>query len=150
MLKWLLISILVLFTFIVLLLGLGYLLKENKIETTAFKQQLEQERIEQKTRLIEKSAKPASLLSTAPLLKSTHSIKQKILLENLTCVSKQQCVLVNIEFSDLNCLFAINTIGASLVKNTDIDKVAVGECPHYPDNSELSCQHNICRYGAVK
>jgi len=153
MVKWLVITLLAIVVFITLLLGLGYLLKEHEVATTQLKQQLDQERAQQKLREKRKRAKfiPAiesSLHKIAPnvAVKTSNSAKQKILIENLTCASTKQCVLVDIEFADLTCTFAINTIGASLLVKTGDDVSSVGKCPSYSESSELSCQLNICTY----
>ena len=81
--------------------------------------------------------------------KTSRSLKKNILIKNLTSTSTKQSVLVDIEFKDLNCTFAINTIGASLlVKSGDVSS-SVGKCPSYPKKSQLSCQNNLCTYGNI-
>ena len=75
--------------------------------------------------------------------------KQKILIENLICSSKVQCVFVEIQFADLHCPFAINKIGAFLLAKTAEDISKVGKCPRYPTNSQLSCLNNLCTYGDI-
>ena len=47
MLKWLTITLIAVLVFLILLLGLGYLLKEHKVATTQLKYQLDRERAEQ-------------------------------------------------------------------------------------------------------
>jgi preprotein translocase subunit SecG len=159
MLKWLTITLIAVVIFITILLGLGYLLKEHEIATTQLKHQLDQERAAQKskekrnehklntvieTSLINVAAKTNQLTS-----KTFVSVKQKILLENLTCSSKKQCVLINITFGELACAFAINTIGASLLAKTADETNSVVKCPHYPQKSQLSCQNNLCSYSNI-
>jgi GTPase SAR1 family protein len=157
MLKWLTITLIAVLVFLILLLGLGYLLKEHKVATTQLKYQLDRERAEQTVKeakqplnsIIETSLVEVVEKTTKNSRKISRSIKQNILIKNLTCASSKQCVLVEIEFKDLNCTFAINTIGASLLaKSVDVSN-AVGTCPSYPKNSQLSCQNNLCTYGNI-
>lgn len=159
MLKWITITLIAVVAFVTVLLSLGYLLKEHEVATTQLKQQLDQERAELQAKEARKQKKFEQTLvrnfnedvakKKRLLMQNSHLVKQKILLENLTCSSKSQCVLVNIRFADLQCKFAINTIGASLLAKTGNDLSTVGECPPYPKNSELSCQHNVCSYGSI-
>jgi len=159
MLKWLTITLIAVIAFLSILLGLGYLLKEHEISTTHLKQQLDQERAAKKVKNQQKQQKLNTIVETpltrvvANTMKSSRKnsslTKQKILIENLTCTSKKQCVLVDIEFSNLQCTFAINTIGASLLAKTTEDLSSVGKCPRYPKNSQLSCQSNLCTFGLI-
>ena len=157
MLKWLTITLIALVVFFTLLLGLGYLLKEHEVETTQLKHQLDREKFEQTAKknkqtlnsIIEKSLVEVVEQTTKYSRKTSRSLKQNILIKNLTCTSTKQCVLVDIEFKDLNCTFAINTIGASLlVKSGDVSS-SVEKCPSYPKKSQLSCQNNLCTYGNI-
>jgi Sec-independent protein translocase protein TatA len=153
MLKWLTITLIAVVVFATLLLGLGYLLKEHKITTTHLKQQLDQERAEKKLKqkgntFIETSLIDVVNKQSLPS-KTAYLTKQKILIKNLTCSSKVQCVLVEIQFADLHCPFAINKIGASLLAKTAEDISKVGKCPRYPTNSQLSCLNNLCTYGDI-
>jgi len=159
MLKWLTITLIAVIAFLSILLGLGYLLKEHEISTTHLKQQLDQERAAKKVKNQQKQQKLNTIVETpltgvvANTMKSSRKnsslTKQKILIENLTCTSKKQCVLVDIEFSNLQCTFAINTIGASLLAKTTEDLSSVGKCLRYPKNSQLSCQSNLCTFGLI-
>ena len=111
MLKWLTITLIAVVIFITILLGLGYLLKEHEIATTQLKHQLDQERAAQKSKekrnkhklntVIETSLVNVAAKTNTLTSKTFVSVKQKILLENLTCSSKKQCVLVNITFGEL-------------------------------------------------
>jgi uncharacterized oligopeptide transporter (OPT) family protein len=154
MIKWLTITLIAVVAFITILLALGYLLKEHEIATTQLKQQLDQERHQQKSQAERKQKKLSfnrDVSSTVVVTKSKKAklLKQKILVENLTCTSKKQCVLVNITFADLTCSFAVNTIGASLLAKVDDETGRANNCPNYPENSQLSCQSNLCSYGSV-
>jgi hypothetical protein len=155
MLKWLTITLIALVVFFTLLLGLGYLLKEHEVATTQLKHQLDQERAENTAKentqtlnsIIETSLVEVVEKTSKYTRNTSHSIKQQILIKNLTCSSTKQCVLVDIEFTDLKCLFAINTIGASLLAKSGDVSSSVGKCPSYPKKSQLSCQNNLCTYG---
>jgi hypothetical protein len=157
MLKWLTITLIALVVFFTLLLGLGYLLKEHAAKTTHLKNQLDLERAEKTVKenkqalnsIIETSLVELVENTTKSSKTSLRLVKQKILIKNLTCSSTKQCVLVDIEFSDLKCTFAINTIGASLLAKSGDVSSSVGKCPSYPKQSELSCQNNLCTYGNI-
>jgi len=156
MLKWFTITLIATLVFVTLLLGLGYLLKEHETATTLLKQELDQERAQVKAKEERKQARfralnyPAVSNDSNQLENSSvnHSIlsKQQVILENLTCASTKQCVLIDIQFEDLSCVFAINTIGASLLTKVADDLTPVGKCPDYPKNSQLTCELNICSY----
>lgn len=167
MLKWLAIALIVLFGFIVVLLGLGYLLQANEKSTTALKQQLDQQRFidqqRQKKRAqsslkpntieVERSIsnKPSSKVTLAKNTKQTIDASlqrkpnyQQIITENLTCVSSAQCLVVSVEFSNQNCLVAINRIGAvQLAKAGKVD-THIKKCTHYINDTTVQCLTNLC------
>jgi len=155
MLKWLTITLVAIVVFATLLLGLGYLLKEHETATTLLKQKLDQQRAQIQAK---EKRKQARFKSTVPPLsnvsssfkdlsaKALASYKQQVLLENLTCVSAKQCVLIDVQFENFSCVFAINTIGASLLTKVADDLSSIGKCPDYPQDSQLSCELNICSY----
>ena len=157
MLKWLTITLIALVVFFTLLLGLGYLLKEHEVATTHLKNQLDQERADNRAKENKRALNSIIETSLVEVVEKTSKysrntsrlVKQKILLKNLTCSSTKQCVLVDIQFSDVNCSFAINTIGASLLAKTGDFSSSVGKCPSYPKKSQLSCQNNLCTYGNI-
>lgn len=146
MLKWLGIILVVFIGFTVILLSLGYLLKENEKQTTALKQQLDAER-EQLRNKIKKlstnSQQPISIeLITTKVIKPSKN--KQIIKENLTCVSSEQCLLVNVRFADLTCLVAVNTIGAAKLAKVTVDETVVGECQNSTEASQAVCQQNLC------
>jgi hypothetical protein len=171
--KWLLITAIVITGFAIVLLGLGYLLKEHEIKTTLLKEKLDQERLSQQVKnqqtkkplysnhsekFIELTPLEPNLAITKqravrisddlnePDVVARKDNKQQLLIDNLTCSSVQQCVLVDITFNDLTCHFAVNKIGASLLaKSKDTQSQAI-KCPIYNHNSQLSCMKNICSY----
>ncbi len=156
MLKWLTITLVAIVVFATLLLGLGYLLKEHETATTLLKQELDQQRAQIQAKEKRKQARfkfttPLPLSNTSSSFKSPSdkplaSNKQQVLLENLTCASTKQCVLIDIQFEDFSCVFAINTIGASLLTKVVDDMSSVGKCPDYTQGIQLICELNIFKY----
>ena len=158
--KWLLIIFVVLTAFMVILLGLGYLLKENEKSTTALKAQLEQElhaenlkqeRREQKallqyTSVAKVSQQSASHSSSEKANQQVIKQFQQTVINNLTCVTTQQCQVVNVKFNNISCPVAINSIGASQLKKLPTATIDMPACSSVGEQQvNLSCQQNICR-----
>jgi len=152
MAKWLAITLLVLICFMVILLGLGYLLSENEKATTVLKDQLAQQ-----TRLIPNKTHQGNRLSgyskattAADVLvpKQTHAeIMQKFettLINNLTCATVAQCQVLIVKFENINCTLTSNVIGASQLKKIATDTITMDSCPIIKPQSQLACQQNIC------
>ncbi len=134
MLKWIVISLAVFSVLLLILLGLGKLLHDNEQRVTEIKVQKAgtgKERTEPKTRVI--------LSKPEPQLSLTTTISQ-----NLTCVSDNQCVLINAQFADLRCTVAINTIGAAIIAKTEQGNGLAGKCPEISGPATASCQANLC------
>lgn len=160
MLKWLLITLIVLASFMTILLGLGYLLNENEKSTTVLKTQLEQaaqaenerqERIRQRTTATDEISPPVKLIKpkmTANIAGNSLLVEQfeKIVINNLTCISVQQCQVVKVNFKNANCSIAINNIGALLLKKLNNQSEIISVCPKFSEQSLLSCQKNICAF----
>ena len=146
MVKWLSIILVVFIGFMTILLGLGYLLKENEKHTTALKKALDAERAQ----LAKKQKTSSSNTYQATTVEFTgrnldkRSINKKIIKENLTCVSAEQCLLVTVSFADLSCLVAINTIGAAKLSQASPDQTLIGSCQQAAKTAKAACQHNIC------
>lgn len=152
----------------VILLGLGYLLQENEKATTALKQQLDQQRVAEQQRQkkrrqakskhlpIELEHYKANEINTGdssdkiPLIVETpiseQSSYQKIISENLTCVSTAQCLIVTVEFYNHDCLVAINSIGAAKLAKAkaSTENSYIESCPHYLNDMTAQCMMNIC------
>lgn len=150
MYKWLSIMGIVCIGFIVVLLGLGYLLKENKITTTELKQKLEQEN------LLNNSNKNTSkaILTFVDNKQDNNDFvnKQKnIIVSHLTCTSANQCVIVNTKRSEFDCYVAINIIGASILTKTmnnrsQIEVKDTEACGVYSEQNFISeCRSNLCQ-----
>ena len=170
MLKWLVITLIVLSGFMVVLLGLGYLLSENEKATTALKNQLEQEALAQQqksqqrdkrhqyseiiTSIDDETLLPTSARKPSPELLLKPSSKavnaeilkkfQSTLRNNLTCVTVAQCQKITVRFKNIDCQLASNLIGASELKKIATDTVVMANCPLASEHSEVACQQNIC------
>jgi len=161
MLKWLVITIVVLAGFMAILLGLGYLLNENEKSTTALKAQLEQESLREKARQASREQRTsiAAYPSPAPKTKMSPQVFnvaenmrvieqfEKIVVGNLTCVSTSQCQIVTVDFKNNQCRVAINNIGASLLRNLNSKNSIISSCPDAAELSMLQCQQNLCTLG---
>jgi len=113
MIKWLGIALIVLISLALVLLGLGYVLKENKAEITTLKYKLDQQshqrKIEQQKILNRK---------TRPLSQSLSSVEQslqQVISANLICQTNKQCVVFETGSKALGCNVAVNTTGAIIL-----------------------------------
>jgi hypothetical protein len=158
MYKWLTIMGIVCLGFIVVLLSLGYLLKENEVATTALKLKLDQQNLLNNT---DENTSTAILtfvdsndVDSNRIEGNKASIaflnKQKtIIAKNLTCVSTHQCTVVNTKRTELGCKVPINIIGASLLKkvikqqSTSSSYVA-GVCKNQGSVTS-ECKQNLCQ-----
>lgn len=166
--KWLLIIIAVLIAFITMLLGLGYLLNENEKSATILKTQLEQEyhaeQLKQARREKQKNTKEApieimitdeiktsitSALNQEPNKKLDTQVIEKFqqtVINNLTCITTQQCQVVQVKFNKISCPIAINSIGASQLKKIPTATIDMPTCSTVKEQAVISCQQNICTF----
>lgn len=151
--KWLLITAFALVLFLIVLLGLGYLLKENEETTNELKVKLNQEMKLKQEKEARRQAlflvKPKKLL--AQQLTPFESSQQKIITDNLYCRINKECFLVQTDSKVLGCLVAVNSTGlAILLKTSNTQKVLktkANDCQQeYLQETELtlSCQSNTC------
>jgi len=146
--KWLSITAIALIGFLVILLLLGYLLKENEIKTTKLKVQLEQEAYQQQ----EKNNRKNSFLNSAPLVLSASEMsQQKIIENNLDCQSDKQCFAVHTHSQAIGCIVAINNQGAAIllkVASQGDNKLSEDRrCEkEYQSSKGISalCKNNLC------
>ena len=110
--KWLTIFVIVLSFFLAVLLGLGYLLKENKAITTKLKAQLEQAANEEQAKE-QRKQQPFATLKTS--LSSHEKSQKKIINDNLSCTTAKQCFLVHTNSPALGCIVVVNTTGAAIL-----------------------------------
>ncbi len=151
--KWLLITAFALVLFLIVLLGLGYLLKENEETTNQLKVKLNQESKLQQ----EKEARRQALFLVktkkhiTQKLTSFEKSQQKIITNNLYCKTNQECFLVQTDSKVLGCIVAVNSTGlAILLKTSNAQKVSdASNCQReYSRETELtlSCQNNTCAF----
>lgn len=151
--KWLLISLLVISALAAILLGLGYLLNENEKNTKALVAQIEQEKQANKQTL------PKPVVSQSPThLKTEAHNKQletalaqlnkiervkSLIVDNLVCKDVSQCKFVDTGQVDLGCVIAVNSIGKSLLLKEQFGQRMI-ECEERISDLSLTCHHNIC------
>ncbi len=149
-LKWLIISVIVLIGFVIILLFLGYLLKENEAKTTQLKAQLEQEAYQQQQKENRKNTLfPNLKIGLSPAEKS----QQKIIANNLYCQSNKQCFLVHTNSQALGCIVAVNTTGAAILLKVaaehDDGPSLSNSCQQEYDNQHkklAQCRNNLCSF----
>jgi preprotein translocase subunit SecG len=151
MAKWLAITLFAMICFMVILLGLGYFLSENEKSTVVLKDQLAQQtqlrqkKIHQRQNLnayskAEKAVDAAPKQTNAEIMQTFETT----LINNLTCVTLTQCLVVTVKFKNINCKLASNVIGASQLKKIATNTITMDNCPIVTPNSQLACQQNIC------
>ncbi|SEK99385.1 hypothetical protein SAMN05216262_104190 [Colwellia chukchiensis] len=149
MIKWLVITVVTLVGFMIILLSLGYLLKENEQATRLLQQQLMQQAQPQQS----KALKGQTQITTdngkvsVVLAQSTDTLLQtfnETLVSNLTCVSVEQCQLLRVAFKNTTCQFASNSIGAAKLKKLATDTIEMANCT-MQSSSQLVCQQNLCQ-----
>ncbi|WP_076420147.1 hypothetical protein [Colwellia sp. UCD-KL20] len=152
MYKWLTVIGIVCLGFVIILLSLGYLLKENEVATTALKQKLDQQK---QLNSSDKNTSKAVLTLVDKQQEQENKLNhfKSVIIKNLTCATSQQCVLVNTKEPDLNCIVAVNTIGASLVKKALKKEKGKGidngnACASFKQNLNSVCKKNICQIEA--
>jgi hypothetical protein len=155
LLKWLVITVTVLIFFLTVLLGLGYLLKENEQVTTKLKIKTAQDT----QRKQDKEARRKALFNVKPTLLLTQNLtsfeqsQQKIIADNVNCQSSKECFLVHTNSKTLGCIVAVNATGVAILLKTADEKylteTAISNCQqNYSQESVLTlfCQNNTCSY----
>ena len=162
MYKWLTIMGIVCLGFIVVLLSLGYLLKENKVATTALKQKLDKQK--QLNSSVKNPSKAVLMFIDSNKKKQSAEAKAinvekikhltNVIVKNITCTASNQCVLFNTGLLELNCTIAVNTIGASLLgkklgEKPDITSLNTSntEDACYVEQQQFNsvCKQNMCQ-----
>jgi hypothetical protein len=137
------------------LLGLGYLLKENEATTNQLKIKLNQE-----TRLAqEKEARKQALFRVKPINSTTQKLtvfeksQQNIIENNLSCKTEKDCLVLHTNSQALGCIVAVNATGvAILLKTANEEKISneqTNGCQQaYSQESlfKLTCQNNTCTF----
>ncbi|OUR63561.1 hypothetical protein A9Q74_00305 [Colwellia sp. 39_35_sub15_T18] len=148
--KWLTITVMVLGAFLVVLLFLGYLLKENEAATTKLKAQLEQEVRQQQAKEADKNKRLARLKT--PLTTAEQS-QQTIIMDNQGCETDKQCFLVHTHSQNVGCIVSVNTKGAAILlkvagQNKDSQLTSNSCQQEYTQQQSLlaQCQQNRCSF----
>lgn len=148
--KWLTITVIVLGAFLMVLLFLGYLLKENEEITTKLKLELEQEASEQQAKN-ERKNNPFERLSVP--LTPTEKSQQSVITGNQYCERDNQCFVVHTESKALGCVVAINTTGAAILLKISAQNnrnvISSNRClDEYARHQEVAaqCRENRCSY----
>lgn len=110
--KWLIITVIVLAGFLLVLLALGYLLKENAASTNQLKAQLEQTAKQQQAK---EQAKQQPFQSGLAQLSANEKSQQKIIHEHQACDLDKQCFLIQTHSKAIGCIVAVNTTGAAIL-----------------------------------
>lgn len=148
--KWLTITVIALVVLLIVLLFLGYLLKENEVKTTQLKTQLEQERHKQQAKEKRQNS-PFSHLPTK--LTTLEKSQQQIIADNLSCQTDQQCFLVQTQSQTLGCFVVVNTTGAAILlkilSQNENPQAASAYCQreHTMQPSLVAqCRNNTCSF----
>lgn len=110
--KWLSITVIVLIGFLLVLLFLGYLLKENEVVTTELKAKLDKETRQQQAKEARKS-QPFYKIRVP--LTAVEKSQQKIIIDNQSCQMDRQCFLVHTDSQAVGCIVSVNTKGAAIL-----------------------------------
>jgi len=148
--KWLTITVIVLGAFLVVLLFLGYLLKENEAVVTRLKAQLEQETRQQQAKEARKN-NPFGLLRTA--LTAAEQSQQKIIMDNQSCETDKQCFLVHTHSQNVGCIVSVNTKGTAILlkvagQNKGSQPTSKSCQQEYAQQQSLlaQCRQNSCSF----
>lgn len=156
MYKWVTIMGIVCLGFVVVLLSLGYFLKENEAAVTVLKNKLDQQKLaQQKLNTANNNTPSAHLTFTDTAKDNIEKLTRytNIVVKNITCTDAKQCVLINTKEPELNCVVSVNTIGASLLMkelrqeykgNTRIKN----KCDLPQQHLTNICEQNMCQVEA--
>ena len=144
MVKWLMIIVIALSLFISVMLGLGYILHNNEHETRALVQELkEQQPNNDEARSPTANEKEARAIVRFVDEKAKVEQLNQLVLENLTCVSDNQCKVIALD--NEHCQVAINLIGANLVNKQQTKNQSIASCQTLTSPVEAICQDNLCQ-----
>lgn len=148
--KWFTITVIAIVVFLIVLLFLGYLLKENEVKTTQLKTQLEQERHQQQAKEQRQNSPFSHLPSTLTTLEKS---QQQIIADNLSCQTDQQCFLVQTQSQALGCFVVVNTTGAAIllkIASQNENSQAASEYCQLEHTKQPSlvaqCRNNACSF----
>lgn len=137
------------------LLGLGYLLKENEETTNQLKVKLSQETLLAQ----EKEARKEALFRVKPVNSTTQKLtvfeksQENIIANNLSCKTEKDCLVLHTNSQALGCIVAINATGVAILLKTANEqknsKEQTNGCQQeYSQRSSLvlACQNNTCTF----
>jgi len=151
--KWLIITVIVLSFFLMVLLGLGYLLKENEEKTNQLKVTLNQEALLKQ----EKEARKQARFQVKPVDSLTQRLtvfeqsQQKIIANNSSCDTPKDCLVLHTNSQALGCIVAVNSTGIAILLKTASEqkaaKLQTNDCQQVYSQEKilpLVCQNNTC------
>jgi len=152
MFKWLTITIIVLTGFLVVLLSLGYLLKENEVAATALKNKLDSKALikQQKQQQIKYQRQQQFLDKN---LSAKQKSQQQIIASHLSCQTSKQCLVVDTQSKALGCSVAINTLGAAILlkvaaTGTQTSQSTIRDddryCAQVSTSPSAVCENSVC------
>lgn len=162
--KWLVIACAGFTMLLLILLLLGYLLKENEQQTRQYKAELEQARQQQqqadegiaqarshqlslKEDFESESQQSANRyqrrLEAAVSWQQNLTEVRQVIVNNLVCTDVSQCRLVDTKNIELGCVVSVNAIGESQLAKLNFGSPSEA-CEERPKDLSLICHHNIC------
>jgi len=137
--------------FVVVLLSLGYLLKENEAAVTVLKDKLDRQKLNKA-----KNHTPSAHLTFIDTAKDNIdklTRYKNIVVKNIICTDVKQCVFINTKEPELNCVVSVNTIGASLLmkelREDHKDKTRIKNICDLPQQHLTNiCEQNMCQVEA--
>lgn len=147
--KWLVITSVVVVVFSSVLLFLGYLLHDNEQRVSAYQQQINQHKENDKSQA-DKVKSLITLDDSAELKQQAEFVRQakRIVEQHLTCHSDQQCRIFQSGQPILGCQIAINQIGHQMLN--DLKKIKQAAQCSTSTESVASCQNNLCSIQLAK
>ncbi|MFT6249395.1 MAG: hypothetical protein ACJAZQ_002611 [Cognaticolwellia sp.] len=151
--KWLVITVIVVVVFLIALLALGYLLKENEKTTQQLKikstQDAQIQQVKEARRQSLFQVKPTHALT--PKLTLFEQSQQKIITDNSVCQSKKECFLVQTNNQALGCIVVVNATGVAILLKTvselNLPQVITNDCQQTYSNEPIllaACQNYTC------
>ncbi|MEO9510457.1 MAG: hypothetical protein ABJG28_14820, partial [Nonlabens ulvanivorans] len=121
---------------------------ENEATTTALKNKLDEEKL-----MLSDNKGPAAelrIVDKEQVNLDKLARYKKIIIKNVTCVNSKQCVLIDTKEVGLNCVVAVNTIGASLLmkelrENYKEHPIPQNNCDLKPEQLTQACVQNMCQ-----
>lgn len=148
--KWFTITAVALCALLLVLLFLGYLLKENEAVTTKLKAQLDHDAYLKQEK---ENAQSLPFANIPKLLTSLEKSQQNIVAEHRSCQTDNQCFVVHTHNQTIGCIVVVNKLGAVILlktvsqnKGTEPSANLCGS--EYSKKTELlaQCRNNLCMF----